>query len=457
MFRKGCWLAFVSAVFLSLLPAKSIADSTTFNVSFFQPSIGRNSYLMLNNSQTIHQLQFDVGEFASYAYRPFEIRQAGQRLQGVVDHLLIGDLTVALGIMDWLQVGLDLPLVFINQFKDPSVAPAPAMENHFDLGDMRFEIKARLVDSNKHAIGLAIIPFITAPTGNDSHYVGDPGPTGGVKVAIDGRIYKNGQLTFNAGYRGGRKVHSSNIEYQNLLLLGAGFDATIVRNFDLFIEFNSLSAFNKLFTAREDNPIEFMGGAKWDAGKTGITLLGGAGSCIICNAKGAEVRAVLAAKYRLNTKKYRELDQEALACVNARFEKAPIVEKIPEGIQMVGAEIRPIKPVYFASGSAKVGPRSSKSIDLVISVINNNAWIKRIRIDSYADSSGTPRANKIMSKQRAESVIRYMREHGLRGDVDVVPIAYGENQPAAPNLTEKGRRQNRRVMFTIAGYEPAVK
>ncbi len=320
MKRWGRWV-FVVVCIISLFGVvpEGRADSQTFNALFFQPAIGRNPYLMLQGTETLKQLQFDAGEIFSYGYRPLEMRQAGTRIQGVIDQTVVADFVAAFGAMDWLQLGIDFPLILINKFRNPLVTPAPAMANHFDIGDIRFEVKARFLDACEKYVGVAIVPFVTIPTGKSSHYVGDPGITGGARVVVDGRPHPRIGLTLNVGYKGGKKVNVRNIEYQHLLLLGLGVNGQLGHGVDIFVEANAEAAFNKLFADKDMNPAEVMVGARWDIKQTGVSIHGGGGTCLVCGVKGARVRAVLGAKYRFMNENLRMQEMESAKLCKARF------------------------------------------------------------------------------------------------------------------------------------------
>ncbi|HPQ81186.1 MAG TPA: OmpA family protein, partial [bacterium] len=311
MAKRGRLVAVAAAAAMLLaVPDVSFADSATFNAIFFKPALGRNPYLMLEGTQTLHQLQFDVGEIFSYGYRPLQIVQGGARSSGVIDHLLVSDFVAAIGATEWLQFGIDVPLILINKFSDPQATPQPPMSNHFDIGDLRIEAKARVLDSCDKFIGLAFVPFVTVPTGKSAHYVADPGVTGGLKIALDGRVHPNINLTFNIGYQGGRNVDISNINYQHNLLIGAGILGILPNGVNVSAEVNAKAAFNKLFANRDLNPAEAMVGVNWDVKESGVTIYGGGGTCLTCGVGGAKARAVIGAKYRFNPRKFRDLDSE---------------------------------------------------------------------------------------------------------------------------------------------------
>lgn len=318
---------FGAAIFLS---SPVLADSSTFNVLFFKPATGKNPYLMLHSTDTLHQWQFQVGEFVSYGNRPLEVRDAGSRVQGVTDHTLVSDFVGAIGFLDWLQLGFDFPVALINEFRDPDSPSTDPMKNKMGLSDLRFEIKARVLDPCAFPVGLAFVPFVSVPTGKDSVFLGDPGPTGGVRVVVDGRVARRVGLTLNLGYQTGKDVSIRNVHYQHRMLLGGGINATLSHGVSVFGEVNSDNAFSRFFSDREMNPTEAMVGVKWNIKDTGVEISAAGGNCIVCGVKGARARAVLGVSYRFNPKKYHDKDIAYEKPCMKRFTKGLTAEEIYE-------------------------------------------------------------------------------------------------------------------------------
>jgi outer membrane protein OmpA-like peptidoglycan-associated protein len=123
----------------------------------------------------------------------------------------------------------------------------------------------------------------------------------------------------------------------------------------------------------------------------------------------------------------------------------------PDGgvVAISGGEIMTYRPVYFAFNSSQLSRDDKQVIDLVVGAINSNRWIKRVRVAGNADAIGSRGANLKISKRRSRKVIDYMRSRGVRGDVILIPVAYGADKPVASNRTEQGRALNRRVFFAI--------
>ena len=58
-------------------------------------------------------------------------------------------------------------------------------------------------------------------------------------------------------------------------------------------------------------------------------------------------------------------------------------------------------------------------------------------------------SNEDLSQKRAEAVMAYLAQHGVKADM-MTTKGYGEAQPVATNQTASGRAQNRRVEITFA-------
>lgn len=105
--------------------------------------------------------------------------------------------------------------------------------------------------------------------------------------------------------------------------------------------------------------------------------------------------------------------------------------------------------VDFASARSEILPTSHDSIDRVGEVLSD--WPDaEVEIGGYTDSQGTEAFNKKLSKERAESVKKYLVDNfpKIRPD-NLTTKGYGESNPVGDNATAEGRALNRRVQFTL--------
>ena len=72
----------------------------------------------------------------------------------------------------------------------------------------------------------------------------------------------------------------------------------------------------------------------------------------------------------------------------------------------------------------------------------------RVEVAGHTDSSGNERRNQTLSEQRAEAVRKYLIDNGISAD-RITARGYGSSQPVADNVTQEGKKANRRVALNI--------
>lgn len=111
-------------------------------------------------------------------------------------------------------------------------------------------------------------------------------------------------------------------------------------------------------------------------------------------------------------------------------------------------KIVPIGKVHFAYDSDVILSKSFPVLENVYDVVKADPSIKKLTIEGHASAEGTDAHNLDLSKRRAASVRKWLIEKGLDPNM-LVSVGYGEAKPIAPNDTEVGREENRRVEFII--------
>ncbi|WP_406814228.1 OmpA family protein [Mycobacterium sp. M23085] len=70
-------------------------------------------------------------------------------------------------------------------------------------------------------------------------------------------------------------------------------------------------------------------------------------------------------------------------------------------------------------------------------------------INGYADNTGNTSLNVPLSEERAQAVAQFLQAHGVPGD-RLSTNGFGSANPVAPNGTDDGRAQNRRVEIVVS-------
>jgi outer membrane protein OmpA-like peptidoglycan-associated protein len=119
-------------------------------------------------------------------------------------------------------------------------------------------------------------------------------------------------------------------------------------------------------------------------------------------------------------------------------------------------EIQLLKNIEFATGKAKILPKSFPIVDEVVRLLKVNVDIKHLAIEGHTDNRGSDQLNEKLSNDRANAVMKYIVEHGIDAG-RLSAKGYGPKRPLADNNTAQGRQRNRRVEFHIteqAGVTP---
>ncbi|GAB6852751.1 OmpA family protein [Paraburkholderia kururiensis] len=101
----------------------------------------------------------------------------------------------------------------------------------------------------------------------------------------------------------------------------------------------------------------------------------------------------------------------------------------------------------FDVDQSTLKPEARTRLDGLVNAAGSNTF-NTVTVSGYTDSTGPAAHNQGLSERRAQSVVRYLQEHGLKAR-QWVAHGYGESNPVATNATAAGRAQNRRVEISL--------
>jgi OmpA-OmpF porin, OOP family len=114
------------------------------------------------------------------------------------------------------------------------------------------------------------------------------------------------------------------------------------------------------------------------------------------------------------------------------------------------ASIAIAQQIQFESGKAAIMPESEEVLKAVSSILAEHPEVKAVHIEGHTDNRGLPAWNQVLSRQRAEAVRDWLIKKGGIDSQRLSAAGFGMDRPLAPNLTDQGRRQNRRVEFNVS-------
>jgi len=142
-------------------------------------------------------------------------------------------------------------------------------------------------------------------------------------------------------------------------------------------------------------------------------------------------------------------DQDA--CPNEAGPKDPDPKKngCPKAI-LRGAEIRILEQVRFDEGSARItkGKASTDLLNAIARVMIEHSEIAKLEVQGHTDNHGDAKANKKLSEDRAKAVVKWLVGQGLDAK-RFAAVGYGDERPIDTNVTDAGRKANRRVEFHV--------
>ena len=104
--------------------------------------------------------------------------------------------------------------------------------------------------------------------------------------------------------------------------------------------------------------------------------------------------------------------------------------------------------LLFDFESSKLRSQAFQVLDEWLKTIRNMTHIEFIEVVGHTDNLGSLEFNRDLSLQRAEAVLAYLLENGLRPSM-IGTYGAAFNEPIASNDTHEGRQQNRRVEIHI--------
>jgi outer membrane protein OmpA-like peptidoglycan-associated protein len=159
------------------------------------------------------------------------------------------------------------------------------------------------------------------------------------------------------------------------------------------------------------------------------------------------------------TEAQRAAAEKAMGDVTTAQERAAKLEQEIAELQAVKADrglVMTLGEVVFDVNKADLKPGGIATVDKLAAFMKEYPN-RRVMIEGFTDSTGTPEYNKGLSERRALAVRNALLDKGVESNrVDI--RGYGIEFPVATNATAAGRQMNRRVEIIIsdeAGVIPA--
>jgi OOP family OmpA-OmpF porin len=105
-----------------------------------------------------------------------------------------------------------------------------------------------------------------------------------------------------------------------------------------------------------------------------------------------------------------------------------------------------VTTLEFDLMKSTIKPSSYPNLDKLATVLTSKNI--KLKLDGYTDNTGADWRNLAISKSRAVAIKNYLVKKGAN-PANIEATGHGNENPIASNETLEGRRQNRRVVFTL--------
>ncbi len=136
--------------------------------------------------------------------------------------------------------------------------------------------------------------------------------------------------------------------------------------------------------------------------------------------------------------------------------KSAQVETITDANGLEAIKVTFDSGILFATNKADLNAASKASLTQFAEVLKENKDMD-IAIFGHTDNTGTDAVNNPLSKNRAQSVSKFLKSQGVSSTQIKTIDGQGSKNPVADNSTAEGRKQNRRVEVYMYASEQMIK
>jgi outer membrane protein OmpA-like peptidoglycan-associated protein len=107
--------------------------------------------------------------------------------------------------------------------------------------------------------------------------------------------------------------------------------------------------------------------------------------------------------------------------------------------------------IHFPPASYALDAAARRTISQTVAFLNHETTLRRVVIRGRTDDRGNQSMNDELALRRGFAIRNFLREKGLRDDIDITVSAKGKCCYLADNTTEEGRSRNRRAELLVLG------
>ncbi len=403
-----------------MVAARSTHAADRYSMINAHPNQDLGHYFFVQESSTLPQLTWTLGTMSLYYNRLLNTKfetiftapggsTVRSELHRGIDHLVYQYFYGALGMTDWASVMIDFPLFIHYEYGWTTDTATSTGHYFFKPGDIWLSFKFRLLDLERHPVGIALIPAVSFPTGKDSHFLGDEGVTGEAKIVIEVKPVERFRVALNTAFHTREHVAVNDVAFRNTIKFALGANYEVVDDVALIGELASHTVTNDFYGSRRTSPAEARLGARWHPGG-GPWSVGGGGSVGIVHGAGMPrfagfVSVAYTSACAVKKPKPVEVtpasDLDPLIAMEQCYQVAALDDDS-------GYRYRVVCAVYF--GFDETTTPDTDVIDGIVDYIRKSEDPVNIEVRGWADPIGPAPYNRVLSRRRAQNVAEHIED-----------------------------------------------
>ncbi len=109
-----------------------------------------------------------------------------------------------------------------------------------------------------------------------------------------------------------------------------------------------------------------------------------------------------------------------------------------------------LQTIHFPFDSFTLDSQNKALLEADAGILKEKPSVK-VQIEGHCDARGGIQYNIALGEKRANSVKKYLEDHGVAGD-RITVISFGKERPVDPGNTEEAYAKNRRANFVITSH-----
>ena len=250
--------------------AQSAVDAQAFDVSPFQQDL-----FVTGKGYSREAGQWNVGLFLDYQRNPLVVKSvsSGDVVRTIIGNQLTGNALFAIAPLDWLDVGVAVPVVL---YQDGDGAPGGGSPAIAGIGDIRIVPRFQLYSTDDRFFSVAVTPELTAPTGQlVDPYMGNRNFAFTPWVSLGLELPRFG-VALDLGYLLTENGNVGDLALLDELRFRAGaWVGLLPDKLDLIAEAVGATAASEPFAHVNQSPLELLAGGRYHASKNVDVNVGG--------------------------------------------------------------------------------------------------------------------------------------------------------------------------------------